>query len=224
MEGEVCKLPEIIAVKKKYKAYLYVDESHSIGALGKTGRGVCEHWGVDPADVDVLMGTFTKAFGSVGGYISGPKGFIDYLRITSYGSVYSTSMSAACAQQALSALRVINGSDGTDEGKKRVQRLHDNANYFRRRLEEHGYVVFGDTDSPIMPMMLYHVSLLPFISRFLLERGVAVVIVGFPVCPLLLNRVRFCISASHTIEDLEYAAQKLTESSKYFPLNFFKKD
>lgn len=85
MEGEICRLPEIVEIKKRYKAYLYVDEAHSIGALGKTGRvyfifsqlkvnqGVCEHWGVDPNDIDILMGTFTKAFGSVGGYISGDK-------------------------------------------------------------------------------------------------------------------------------------------------------
>jgi serine palmitoyltransferase len=70
MEGEILRLPEIVAVKKKYKAYLYVDEAHSIGALGKTARGVCDYWGVDPADVDILMGTFTKSFGSVGGYIA----------------------------------------------------------------------------------------------------------------------------------------------------------
>jgi 7-keto-8-aminopelargonate synthetase-like enzyme len=73
MEGNICRLPEIVAIKKKYKAYLYVDEAHSIGALGKTGRGVCDYWGVDTADVDLLMGTFTKSFGSAGGYIAGSK-------------------------------------------------------------------------------------------------------------------------------------------------------
>jgi len=157
------------------------------------------------------MGTFTKAFGSVGGYIAGPKDFIDYLRHMSYGSVYSTAMSAPCAQQALSALRVITGKNGTDEGTKRIAKLHENSNYFRKRLEELGYVVFGDLDSPIIPMMLYHPCLLPFVSRYLLERGLAVVIVGFPVTPMLLNRVRFCISASHTTEDLEYAIQQIKD-------------
>jgi len=221
MEGEVCSLPEIVAIKKKYKAYLYVDEAHSIGALGKTGRGICEHWGVDPSDVDVLMGTFTKAFGSVGGYISGPKEFIEYLRHTSYGSVYSTAMSAPCAQQALSALRVITGKNGNDDGTKRIARLHENSNYFRNKLEELGYVVFGDLDSPIIPMMLYNPCLLPFLSRYLLERGVAVVIVGFPVTPMLLNRVRFCISASHTLEDLDYAIQQIEACSKIHSLKYF---
>ncbi|CAI7926963.1 unnamed protein product, partial [Closterium sp. NIES-54] len=70
MEGEICRLHEIVDIKRKYKAYLFLDEAHSIGALGRTGRGVCEVAGVDPADVDVLMGTFTKSFGSAGGYIA----------------------------------------------------------------------------------------------------------------------------------------------------------
>lgn len=71
MEGSIVKLPEIIALKKKYKAYVYLDEAHSIGALGPHGRGVCDYWGIDPQDVDILMGTFTKSFGAAGGYIAG---------------------------------------------------------------------------------------------------------------------------------------------------------
>jgi serine palmitoyltransferase len=213
MEGEICNLPALIEVKKKYKAYLYVDEAHSIGALGHEGRGVCQHWGVNPDDVDVLMGTFTKAFGSVGGYIAGRKEFIEYLRNTSYGSVYSTSMSAPCAQQALSALQIIQ----SEEGAKRISKLHENSNYFREKLQERGFVVFGDRNSPIIPMMLYHLSILPFLTRFLLERKIAIVIVGFPVCPLLLNRIRFCISASHTREDLDYAISQIDQAPKYFP-------
>lgn len=73
MEGSIIKLPEVIRLKKKYGAYLFVDEAHSIGALGRTGRGVCEHCGVDPNDVDILMGTFTKSFGACGGYIASSK-------------------------------------------------------------------------------------------------------------------------------------------------------
>lgn len=73
MEGAICHLKEMVAICKKYKAYIYVDEAHSIGALGKTGRGICEHAGVDPKDIDVLMGTFTKSFGGMGGYIAGSR-------------------------------------------------------------------------------------------------------------------------------------------------------
>ena len=73
MEGSIVKLPEILKLKKKYKAYLYLDEAHSIGAMGKRGRGVADVWDCDPRDVDIMMGTFTKSFGSAGGYIAGSK-------------------------------------------------------------------------------------------------------------------------------------------------------
>ncbi len=73
MEGSIVRLPDILALKRKYKAYIYLDEAHSIGALGPHGRGVCDYFGIDPRDIDVLMGTFTKSFGSAGGYIAGSK-------------------------------------------------------------------------------------------------------------------------------------------------------
>jgi len=222
MEGEILRLPEIVALKKKYKAYLYVDEAHSIGAIGRTGRGVCEYWGVDPKDVDILMGTFTKAFGSVGGYISGDPEFIDYLRNSSFASVYATGMSPACAQQALSALRVIMGRDGTDEGRKRIEQLHANANYFRSSLKKLGFHVFGDEDSPVVPMMVYHPAKMGAFSREMLKRGVAVVVVGFPVTPLLLSRVRFCISAQHTREQLEAAVKDINDLGELICLKFMK--
>jgi len=211
MEGEICRLPEIVAIKKKYKAYLYVDEAHSIGALGETGRGVCEQTRVDPNDVDILMGTFTKAFGSVGGYIATHKELIDHLRHESYGSVYATTMSPPCAQQALAALKVIMGEDGTDEGKRRIQQLKKNSNYFRTSLAKLGFHVVGDHDSPVVIMMMYHPAKLAALSRGCLEAGIAIVVVGFPVTPLLLARVRFCLSASHTREQLEYVVRKVDE-------------
>jgi len=224
MEGEICRLPEIVALKKKYKAYLYVDEAHSIGALGKTGRGVCEHTGVDPSDVDILMGTFTKAFGSVGGYIAGDEPIIAYLRHMSYGAMYSTSMSAPCAQQALSALRVISGQDGSQEGQIRLKSLRSNSNYFREKLQKAGFHIIGDMDSPIVPMMVYHPDKMAYLSRELLKRGITIVVVGFPVTPLLMARIRFCISASHTQKDLDWAAQQITELGEHCFLNFGLRD
>lgn len=211
MEGEIARLKEIVELKKKYKAYLYVDEAHSIGALGKTGRGVCEHTGVNPEDVDVLMGTFTKAFGSVGGYIASSEEIISYLRHVSYGSIYATAMSPPTAQQALSALKVIMGEDGTNSGQLRLQRLHDNSNFFRNKLLGMGFHVIGDKDSPIVPLMVYHPAKFPYLSRQLFKRGIVIVVVGFPVTPLLLSRIRFCISANHTREDLEWALEQISE-------------
>jgi serine palmitoyltransferase len=220
MEGEICKLPEIVALKKKYKAYLYVDEAHSIGALGQTGRGVCEHTGVNPADVDILMGTFTKAFGSVGGYIASSPEIIAYLRHASYASVYAAAMSPMCAQQALGALRVITGNDGTNEGKRRIQQLKDNSNFFRESLANLGFHVVGDPDSPIVPMMVYHPGFMAAFSRKFLKNGVAAVVVGFPVTPLILSRIRFCVSAAHTREHLQHVVQQLSDLGDLFACKY----
>ena len=116
MEGTIVNLPDVVRLKKKYKAYLYVDEAHSIGALGKTGRGICDHFGVDPREVDLLMGTFTKSFGSAGGYIAGKKVLIDYIRVNSHSFAYASSMAAPIAQQILSALKAIMSREGMQIG------------------------------------------------------------------------------------------------------------
>lgn len=154
MEGEVCNLKEIVRVCKKYKAYIYVDEAHSIGALGETGRGVCEHTGVDPNDIDILMGTFTKSFGAMGGYIASSPEIIAFLKSNSAACAFSTSMSGPVCQQILNALKIISGEDGTDIGKTKLKSVKDNANYFREELIKMGCEVLGDRDSPVIPLML----------------------------------------------------------------------
>lgn len=203
MEGEMCPLPEIVALKKKYKAYLYVDEAHSIGAIGPTGRGICEHKGVDPADVDILMGTFTKSFGSIGGYIASSRDVIEEIKRTSFGTIYDTQISAGCAQQVISAFKIISGEDGTNQGQIRLKNLKDNSNYLRKELIDLGFHVLGDWDSPIIPLLLYTPSKVPAFSRNLLEDNIGVVVVGFPATPFYGARARLCISASHTREQLQ---------------------
>lgn len=165
MEGELAHLKEIVALKKKYKAYLYLDEAHSIGALGKSGKGVCEHFGVDPRDVDIMMGTFTKSFGSCGGYIGGSKRLIQYLCSICPTHHYAASMSPVTAEQILSAFksdqrwkrlewmrfyRLLRGEDGTNRGIEKVRTLHRNANYFRQKLMEMGLDTLGDWNSPVI--------------------------------------------------------------------------
>ena len=106
MEGEYCDLRNVVTVCKKYGAYVYLDEAHSIGAMGTTGRGCCEYTGVDPADVDVLMGTFTKSFGGMGGYVAADKRVIDELRKECAGSAYHNSLSPVVCQQIISSFQV----------------------------------------------------------------------------------------------------------------------
>ncbi|XP_057982597.1 long chain base biosynthesis protein 2a-like isoform X2 [Malania oleifera] len=222
MEGELCKLPEIVTICKKYKAYTYLDEAHSIGAVGKTGRGVCELLSVDPADVDIMMGTFTKSFGSCGGYIAGSKELIQYLKYTSPAHLYATSISPPAAQQIISAIKVILGQDGSSRGAQKLAQIRENSNFFRSELQKMGFEVLGDNDSPVMPIMLYNPAKIPAFSRECLKKNVGVVIVGFPATPLLLARARICISASHTKEDLIKALEVISEVGdlvgiKYFP-------
>jgi len=211
MEGEICKLREIVAISKKYKCYIWVDEAHSIGAIGRTGRGVTEYWEIDPGDVDVLMGTFTKSFASVGGYITGTKELISHLRNTSFASMYSTSMVPGCCQQILESIRVMMGEDNTDLGYQKIKALRENSNFFRNGLIDRGFQVYGDTDSPVIPVMIYYAGKIAAFSRECLKRNIACVVVGFPATPLLMSRVRFCISAGHTKEDLEWALNELDE-------------
>ncbi len=155
MEGSIVRLPEIIAIKKKYKAYLYLDEAHSIGAVGPNGRGVVDHWGCDPKDVDILMGTFTKSFGSAGGYLAGSKKLIDFIKMSSHGSCYATSMSAPVCLQIQRTLEIIWGLDGSGEGKRRINQLMENTRYFRDKLFKMGFIVYGNHASPVVPVMLY---------------------------------------------------------------------
>jgi serine palmitoyltransferase len=143
MEGEICNLPGVVQACKRYKAFLYVDEAHSIGALGKRGKGVCEQTGVDPADVDILMGTFTKSFGAMGGYIAASKQVCDFLRSTSTGCILSSSMSPVVCAQILASLRVITGQDGTSIGQEKLDAIKRNANYVRTRLQAMGCEVLG---------------------------------------------------------------------------------
>lgn len=211
MEGEMSVLPEIIELKKRYKCYLYLDEAHSIGALGRTGRGVCEQKNVNPKDVDILMGTFTKSFGAVGGYIAATPDICNHIRATCLANLYHVGISLPACQQIISSIKIISGEDGTDLGRRKLDQLRENANFFRNKLRDLGCHVLGENDSPVVPLMLYNPAKIGAFSRECLKRNLAVVVVGFPATPLLLSRTRFCISAAHTIEDLEWAVSQIEE-------------
>lgn len=179
--------------------------------MGKSGRGIAEYAGVHPDEVDIFMGTFTKSFAGMGGYIAGSEDLINYLRQRSAGSMFSSTLSPIIVAQILAAFDVILGRDGTNLGQHKLKSLRENGNYLRQRLIEMGVEVLGDEDSPVVPIMLYSPSKVGAFSRECFERNIAVVTVGFPATPLLLARVRFCLSASHTKKDLDEALIHLEE-------------
>lgn len=220
MEGSIVNLPKIIELKKKYKAYLYLDEAHSIGALGKTGRGVVDYWGCSSKDVDILMGTFTKSFGSCGGYIAGSKKLINHIRVHSHANCYASGMSYPIVQQILTSMKIISGEDGTSEGTRRIEQLAWNSHYFRERLVKMGFIVYGNNDSPVVPLMLYMPAKIRAFNVEMLKRGIAVVTVGFPATRLTESRVRFCLSASHTKEMLDKALEAIDECGDLLSLKY----
>ncbi|KND01022.1 serine C-palmitoyltransferase LCB2 [Spizellomyces punctatus DAOM BR117] len=211
MEGSICALPEIVELKKKYKFYLYLDEAHSIGAMGPNGRGICDYFGVDPEDVDIMMGTFTKSFGAAGGYIAAKQEIVDRVRFYTHASVYAEAITPPILQQIYTSMRIIMGEEGGDEGRRRIQQLARNCRFFSAELRKMGFIVYGDEDSPIVPLLLFHPAKIPAFSREMLKRGIAVVVVGYPATPIITSRVRFCLSAAHTMEDLKFALQHISE-------------
>ncbi|UYV72669.1 SPTLC2 [Cordylochernes scorpioides] len=220
MEGSIVPLPEIIRLKKKYKAYLYLDEAHSVGAMGKNGRGIVDFYDCDPQDVDFLMGTFTKSFGAAGGYIAGRKDVIDHIRTHSHSFCYGTSMAPPVAQQVISAMKAIMGEDGTNDGRERIERLERNAHYFRKRLKQMGFIIYGNMSSPVVPLMLFVPAKVATFVRELLKRGIATVGVGFPATPLVESRARFCLSAAHTKEMLDFTLNILDEIGDLLKLKY----
>ncbi|OBA28577.1 PLP-dependent transferase [Hanseniaspora valbyensis NRRL Y-1626] len=211
MEGTMCNLPELVKLKKKYKCYLFVDEAHSIGAMGPNGRGVCEYFGIDPNDVDVLMGTFTKSFGAAGGYIAADQKFINRLRLDLTTQNYAEPSPTPVLSQVYSSMKIIMGEMNPGEGLERLSRITFNSRYLRLGLQRLGFIVYGIADSPVVPLLLYAPSKMPAFSRLMLERNIAVVIVAYPATPLTESRVRFCISASLTKEDIDYVLRHVDE-------------
>ncbi|ESO03112.1 hypothetical protein HELRODRAFT_80970, partial [Helobdella robusta] len=211
MEGSIVRLPEIIALAKKYKAYIYLDEAHSIGAVGPRGRGVTDYWGCSPRDVDIMMGTFTKSFGAVGGYIGGKKSLIDHLRLRSHSCTYAVSMPALAAQQIISTMRIIMNKTGDDDGPRRVAKLAWNSRYFRARLNKMGFIIYGNVNSPVVPLLLFCPAKVTAFSRECLSRGLATVVVGFPATPIIEARARFCLSAAHNRSTLDRALAIIDE-------------
>ncbi|KAM4607167.1 serine palmitoyltransferase 3 [Polymixia lowei] len=220
MEGSLVRLPEIVALKKKYKAYLYLDEAHSIGAVGPTGRGVTELFHLNPADVDVMMGTFTKSFGAAGGYIAGKKDLVDYLRSRSHSAVYASAMSPPVTEQIIRAMKCIMGLDGSTVGIGRIQQLAENTRYFRARLKEMGFIIYGNDSSPVVPILLYMPGKVVAFCRAMLERKIGVVVVGFPATPITEARARFCLSAAHTRDMLDQVLHHLNEVGDALCLKF----
>ncbi|KAJ5188466.1 Pyridoxal phosphate-dependent transferase major region subdomain 2 [Penicillium cf. griseofulvum] len=220
MEGSMCNLPGLVQLKRRYKFNLFVDEAHSIGAIGPKGRGVCDYFSIDTSEVDILMGTLTKSFGANGGYIAADKVMIDQLRATNPGVYFGESPAPAVLSQIASALRIISGELVPGQGEERLQRLAFNSRYLRLGLKRLGFIVYGHDDSPIVPLLLFNPAKMPAFSHEMLRRKISVVVVGYPATPLVSSRARFCVSAAHTKDDLDRVLTACDEIGNVLQLKF----
>ncbi|GLY05729.1 type I polyketide synthase [Actinoplanes sp. NBRC 101535] len=197
MDGDICDLPALIALKKKYGALLMIDEAHSIGVLGAHGGGVGEHFGIDRNDVDIWMGTLSKSLASCGGYIAGRHELIEYLRYTLPGFIFSAGMSPANAAAALAAIHIIR------EEPQRLAALHANSAMFLRLAREAGVDVGTSSGTPVVPCITGDSIKALRLSDTLLKNGVSVNPILYPAVKESLARLRFFITAEHTAQDIE---------------------
>ena len=198
MEGDIARLPDIVALSRQYDATLVVDDSHGSGVLGEHGRGVAEHHGM-LGEVDIITSTLGKALGgAAGGFVAGPGELTDYLTQRSRPQLFSNALPPTVAASALAAVRHI------ERHPELVRRLRDNATYFRERLLALGFKPLpGGT--PIVPVILGETAKAIQMSELLLAEGVFVTGFGYPVVPQGHARVRCQLSAAHTRDDLDFA-------------------
>ena len=201
MEGDLAKLPEIVALKKKYNASIMVDEAHGLGVFGKEGRGVCDHFGVTD-DVDLIMGTFSKSLASIGGFIASDSDTINYLRHTCRTYIFSASNTPAATAAAMEALHIIRREP------ERIERLWDVTNYALKRFREEGFEI-GETESPIIPLYVRDVEKTFLVTKLAFDAGVFINPVIPPACAPQDTLVRFALMATHTKEQVERGVQAL---------------
>ncbi len=196
MEGDICRLPDILELAQKYDATVAIDDSHATGVLGATGRGTPEHFGLH-GKVPVITSTLGKALGgAAGGFTAGPAALTDYLTQRSRPMLFSNALPPATTAHSLAAIEYLEGHP------ERVQKLRDNTKYFREKLLEAGFKpIEGDT--PIVPIIIGETAEAIRMSKMLLEEGVFVIGFGYPVVPHGTARIRCQISAGHEIEHLD---------------------
>ena len=206
MEGDLCKLPEIVELKHKYNCSIMVDEAHGIGVFGRQGRGVCDHFGLTN-EVDLIMGTFSKSLASIGGFIAGDKDTINFLRHTCRTDIFSASNTPAATAAAMEALHILKAEP------ERIEHLWDVTKYALRRFREEGFEI-GDTESPIIPLYVHDVDKTFLVTKLALDAGVFINPVIPPACAPQDTLVRFALMATHTQDQVERGVQILTKIFK----------
>lgn len=206
MSGDICNLPKIVELAKKYGARIMVDDAHGLGVIGKTGRGTGEYFGLED-EIDLIMGTFSKSLASLGGYVAGKKEVIEYIKHTSRPYIFSASITPASVSTALTALNILKSEP------ERVKRLNDISDYMRKCLKERGVSII-ESRTPIIPIYTYDDEKTFLACKMLLENGVYVNPVVSPATPVGKSLLRTSYTANHTKEIIDEAVDKIVEVLK----------
>lgn len=197
MDGDIAPLPGIVKLAKKYGAMTYVDDAHGEGVLGRAGRGIVDHFGLH-GQVDVEVGTFSKALGVMGGCIAGSTEIVEYIKQKARPFTFSSALTVPDTAATLEAVRILNQSG------ELVERLWENARIFKAGLQELGFNT-GVTETPITPVMIGDARDSSDFSRRLFEEGIFATTIGFPLVAHGKARIRVMLSAAHSREDLDFA-------------------
>jgi 8-amino-7-oxononanoate synthase len=211
MDGDFPDLRRLVEIKNKYQSWLMVDEAHALGVLGQRGYGSAEHFGVDPKQVDVWMGTMSKTLSGCGGYIAGSSILVDYLKSLSGGFVYSVGMPPVIAASAIKSLEIMHHEP------ERVARLHSNAAYFRKTAMEKGLDVGSSVGTAVSPIVVGDSITSVILSQQMFKRGINVQPVFYPAVPAKSSRLRFFLTAMHTEAHIDTALDTLVEEIAKIP-------
>lgn len=204
MDGDLAPLPELVALKNRYDAWLVVDEAHALGVIGKSGRGVSEALGVGIDQIDVVMGTLSKSLCASGGFVAGSQSLIELLKCKAPGFVYSVGLSAPIAAAAHTALKLLSAEPD------RVTLLHERSSYLHARLSKSGFDCATSAGYAVVPVILGDSILASRYSQELLASGICVAPIIAPAVPNKGARLRFFITADHTEAQLDNVVLALT--------------
>ena len=210
MEGDVANLPKICELAKKYNAAVYVDEAHGIGVFGNQGRGTCDHFGVTK-DVDLIMGTFSKSFAALGGFIATDSVTANYLRHNSRSYIFSASITPASTAAVNAALDIM------ESEPERIEHLWKVTNYALDGFRNIGCEI-GHTSTPIIPLFIRDNDKTFAVTRDLLEDGIFVNPVVSPAVPSQDTLIRFSLMATHTIEQVDRALECIQKVFKKYDI------
>jgi len=200
MDGDIAPLPMLVELAEKYGAMIMVDDAHGEGVLGEGGRGAVDHFHMH-GRVDVEIGTLSKAFGVVGGFVAGKKIIIEHLRQKGRPFLFSSALTPADVAACSAAVDILESSD------ELVQGLWSNTHYFKKKMQEAGFNT-GASETPITPVLLGEAKTAQEFSRLLFEQGVFAMAIGYPTVPMGKARIRAMISATHSESDLDFGVDK----------------